>query len=226
MEFINPNKFEQMMQKEEGINNPDDVWDMTTFAEMRRHVENMAPNIEEVYMEEDFTPAMERCRDKVRLFCNQLTTTFREEFLILLDKYQEERRPIDPKIIEYLIHKELIAPSFVISHGEQAQKILDEDSFDYYLLGDQRFLLVFQLPKPLAQFWWKGGTDSWGDAGVDIGDTSIEWGHFYRELMPVVWAEQGRCENELGLDFQRINSVGEHDPQRYYYMWEMSEWAE
>ena len=88
----------------------------------------------------------------------------------------------------------------------------------------QNLLLVFQLPKPLSQFWWKGGADSWGDLSEDVQDTVIEWGHFYRELMPIVWEEQGRHENESGLDFQRVNGVGEHDPKKYYYIWEMSEW--
>jgi len=85
-------------------------------------------------------------------------------------------------------------------------------------------LLVFQLPKPLAQFWWKGGADSWGNLAEDINDTAIEWGHFYRELMPVVWETQGRHENESGLYFQRVNDIGEHDPKKYYYIWEISEW--
>ena len=91
-------------------------------------------------------------------------------------------------------------------------------------MDNKTLLVVFQLPKHLAQYWWKGGTESWGQESLDIEDSAIEWGHFYRELMPVIWEAVGRYENELGLDFERINSGGEHDPKKYYYIWKIIQW--
>lgn len=114
-------------------------------------------------------------------------------------------------------------PNFTIASKNQARALLKE----YRLYGEinkQSLLLVFQLPKPLAHFWWKGGTDSWGDLAEDVGGTVIEWGHFYRKLMPVIWEAQGRHENENGLLFYRLNDFGEHDPTQYYYVWKISAW--
>lgn len=39
--------------------------------------------------------------------------------------------------------------------------------------------------------------------------------------MPVVWENQGYYENEIGLNFYRINDIGQHSPNNYYYIWEV-----
>ena len=46
-----------------------------------------------------------------------------------------------------------------------------------------------------------------------------QWGIFYETLMPVVWDAVGKEECEGSLNFYRINDVGVHDPDRYYYLW-------
>lgn len=222
MRFTNPNQFERM-RRLEGFKNPEDIWDIETFDDIKQRIEQLSPNIKELVSEEELTIEMKRCLEKTRTFCNELSEDFKQTFLSLLDQYRKERRQISQKIVDYLLEKNFVLPNFTIANKEQAQALLEE----YGLSGEvneQNLLLVFQLPKPLAQFWWKGGADSWGDLAEDINDTAIEWGHFYRELMPVVWEEQGRHENESGLDFQRVNGVGEHNPKKYYYIWKMSEW--
>jgi hypothetical protein len=221
MKFSNPNQFERM-RRLEGLKNPEDIWDIETFDDIKQTIEQLSPNTKELVSEEELTVEMKRCLEKTRTFCGELTEDFKQTFLSLLDQYRKERRQISQKIVDYLLEKNFVLPNFTIASREQAEALLEE-----YGLGgninEKNLLLVFQLPKPLANFWWKGGANSWGDLALDIKDTAIEWGHFYRELMPVVWETQGRHENESGLDFQRVNGVGEHDPKKYYYIWEMSE---
>ncbi len=222
MKLTNPNQFEKI-RRLEGLRNPEDIWDIEIFDDIRGEIEKVSLNIRELVEEHKLDAETKRCLDKTRTFCNELSEKFRQTFLILLEEYRNERRKISQKIVDYLLEKKFDLPNFTIAHGNKAQKLLEEYGFDIKNNG-KNLLLVFQLPKPLSQFWWKGGVDSWGDLSEDVQDTVIEWGHFYRELMPVVWEEQGYHENEHGLVFNRINGIGDHDPKKYYYIWEMSEW--
>ena len=222
MRFTNPNQFEKM-RRLEGFKNPEDIWDLETYDEVKSEIEKTSPNVTEFIQEQELDDETKRCLDKTRVFCSELSEEFRQTFLSLLEQYRNERRQVSQKIVDYLLEKNFDLPSFTIAHGEKVHELLKEYGLNTETNG-QNLLLVFQLPKPLSQFWWKGGSDSWGDLSEDVQDTVIEWGHFYRELMPIVWEEQGRHENENGLDFNRVNGVGEHDPKKYYYIWKMSEW--
>ena len=219
---INPNQFKRIMT-EEGLKNSQDIWDLKTYDEIKNEIEKISPNIKELVEEHELNAETKRCLDKIRAFCSELSEEFRQTFLVLLEQYRKERRQISQKIVDYLLEKNFDLPNFTIAYREKAQELLKERGFDVEI-NDQSLLLIFQLPKPLSQFWWKGGVDSWGDLSEDMQGAVIEWGHFYRELMPVVWEKQGYYENESALDFYRINGVGEHDPQKYYYIWEVSEW--
>ncbi|MFH1621050.1 MAG: hypothetical protein ABIB04_03120 [Patescibacteria group bacterium] len=221
MRFTNPNQFEKM-RRLEGLQNPEDIWDKKTFDDIKREIGQFSPNTKELISEEEPASEIKRCLEKTRAFCTNLSEDYKKTFLSLLEQYRKERRQISQKIVDYLLEKEFILPTFVIADRESAKSLLEEYGFGGDI-GERDLLLVFQLPKPLAHFWWKGGADSWGDAAVDVKDQAIEWGHFYRELMPVVWEMQGYYENETGLDFYRINDIGVHDPKKYYYIWEISE---
>ena len=222
MRFTNPNQFEKM-RRLEGFRNPEDIWDIKTYDGIKNEIEKTPSNIREFVQEHELDSETKRCLEKTRTFCSELSEEFKQTFLSLLEQYRNERRQISQKIVDYLLEKKFDLPNFTIAYGEKVQELLEEYGLDIETNG-QNLLLVFQLPKPLSQFWWKGGADSWGDLSEDVQDTVIEWGHFYRELMLVVWEEQGRHENESGLDFQRVNGVCEHDPKKYYYIWEISEW--
>lgn len=83
-------------------------------------------------------------------------------------------------------------------------------------------MIVFNLPKPIGQFWWKGGTGLWGEQAVDVDGKVIEWGFFYRKLMDTVWETIGYYESETPLVLRRLNAIGDHDPKNFYYVWEVS----
>lgn len=226
MDFVNPNKIERL-GREAGLRS-EDIWsdwdDTETLEQITHPIQEALPNIEARISEHELTSETRHNLETVRSFCAELSEEFRQAFLLLLEQYRRERCLISQKIVDYLLKKNLVLPTFVIANGERAHGVLNE----YKLNGDvtaHSLLVAFQLPKPLSQFWWKGGADSWGSGSEHLGSAVIEWGHFYRELMRVVWETQGYYENEYSLRFERINSVGEHDPKKYYYVWEVSEWA-
>lgn len=222
---MSPYRHLERFAREDGIKNPEDIYDQPTFEEIRQEIEKKRPNVRELLDERTLSPEQKACLDKTREFCNELSENFRSEFLSLLERYRSERRQISQEIVDYLLEKNFDLPQFTVSQGRQANELLADFSLDAEV-KDRNLLLAFQFPKPLAHFWWKGGVDSWGDLGEDMEDRVIEWGHFYRELIREVWNLQGCYENEENLAFRRLNGIGEHDPGNFYYVWEMSRWEQ
>lgn len=222
MRFTNPNQFEKI-RRLEGLKKPEDIWDwdIEDFEDIKQSFEQLPSNIKESVSEQELIAETRICLEKTRAFCGELSEDFKQTFLSLIEQYRRERRQISKKIVDYLLEKKFVLPNFIIANKEYARALVEKYELDENI-NEQNLLLIFQLPKPLAQFWWKGGADSWGNKSIDIKDQAIEWGHFYRELMPVVWKMQGYYQNESGLNFQRVNGVGAHDPREYYYIWEMS----
>lgn len=158
--------------------------------------------------------------NKIRRFCAELSIRFSEKFLLLLDQYQKEKQKIPKKIIDYLKKRDLDLSTFIVRRGEKMNETLEEFGISSYLEEDG-FLVIFQLPKPLAQYWWKGGVGIWGSKSKNVGD-AVEWGEFYRKLMPSVWKTREYFSEKEGLDFRTVNDTGQHDPKKYYYIWEVS----
>ncbi len=222
MEFSKPREFEEM-RRLEGNKSINDIWDIDTYDDIKNEIEKASSNIKELVENKELTEETEGCLNKAREFCSDLSEDFKQKFTDLLDEYRSNQRQLSQKIIDYLLEKKFDLPNFTIAHGRQASELLKDLGFNNEI-QDNNLLLVLQLPKPLSQFWWKGGGDSWGSAAKDAEGT-VEWGHFYRELMPVVWGQHGYYEDERGLNFDRINDLGEHNPKKYYYIWEMSQWG-
>lgn len=91
-------------------------------------------------------------------------------------------------------------------------------------MSDESYFVIFDLPLPLAHWWWKG-KGNWGELGVDIGGTAIEWGRYYRKICYTVWdfaEEEGPWK---GIDrnyfCDRYNAVGSHEPGEYYYIYKV-----
>ena len=108
-------------------------------------------------------------------------------------------------------------------------------------------IYVFNLPKPLAEYWHKGKIDS-SQQGVEAEGAPNEWGKLYREKLPTVWfikdyTEGKRYRADIEKDYPallphaesldslqrdlrkvggahyRVNKLKQHDPKAYYYVW-------
>jgi len=197
---IDPNELKKL-RSEEGLRNPDDIFDLSN----REGVAN------------------EVLRENIHTFTEDVANTFQQTFKLLLEEYKKRTDLPSDEIIAYLANNKLDKPNFIVaSNGEN---LLAELGFSNERVNADQIPVSFQLPKPLAQFWYKGGTDSWGALGRDVGPNITEWGHFYRKLMEIVWEKIGYYESEKGLVFERVNGIGDHNPKSYYYIWKISRWG-
>ena len=52
-----------------------------------------------------------------------------------------------------------------------------------------------------------------------IDEDEVEWGHFYREVMPTIWKAVKKQQDKGKMDLERINAIADHKPGEYYYVW-------
>ena len=204
---LNPNELKKL-RGEEGLRNPDDVFELSD--RQGRDVIHES--------------GQEALRDEIRDFIDDVSNSFQEAFQLLLEEYKKRTDLPSNEILAYLQEHEMDKPRFSVSEKDGVA-FLEKLGFPGQSLERAQIPVMFQLPKPVAQFWQKGGTDSWGTMGQEVGPKIVEWGHFYRKLMEVVWEKVGYYESERGFNFERVNGIGDHDVKSYYYVWKISRWA-
>lgn len=180
-------------------------------------------NIKEYGINEaELTPEQLEHLEKVRGFAQNTSKVYRTAMRLLMKGYQQHNPNFTDTMMQKMMERGYDVPDFSI-YGSQAaaeffaqQQELGVDGFS------ENFMVNFQLPKPLARFWYKGGS---GSKSVPVKDGEIEWGHFYRMCMPMIYSGVDRAGMQ-GLYLNRINQFGQHDPKKYYYLWEAVNLAE
>jgi hypothetical protein len=174
-------------------------------------------NIKEYGINEaELTPEQLENLQKVRTFAQGTSKAYRTVMRLLMTGYQQKNPNFTDKMIQKMMERGYDVPDFSIHGSQSAQEFLSQreelgiDSFS------DNFLINFQLPKPLAKFWYKGGN---GSKSQPVKDGEIEWGHFYRMAMPMIYNGVDRSGMQ-GLYLNRLNQFGQHDPKKYYYLWE------
>jgi hypothetical protein len=174
-------------------------------------------NIKEYGINEaELTPEQLENLQKIRTFAQSTSKAYRMVMRLLMTGYQQKNPKFTDKMMQKMMERGYDVPDFSIHGSQSAQEFLSKreelgiDSFS------DNFLVNFQLPKPLAKFWYKGGN---GSKSVPVKDGEIEWGHFYRMAMPIIYNGVDRADMQ-GLYLNRLNQFGQHDPKRYYYLWE------
>ena len=124
---------------------------------------------------------------------------------------------ISLRMKEYLEKHGLDLPTFDMYEKKEADALLATFGFAEEHITKGNFLVVFNLPKPLSQFWWKGGVELWGSGSKDTRSMVVEWGRVYRLMIPVIWDLRDQHESNM----ERINPIEVHDPKRFYYLWEL-----
>jgi len=174
-------------------------------------------NIKEYGINEaDLTPEQLEHLQKVRLFAQNTSKVYRTAMRLIMTSYQQRNPNFTDTMLRKMMERGYDVPDFSIYGSKSAQDFLSEQSelgIDDY---SDNFLVNFQLPKPLARFWYKGGS---GSRSVPVKDGEIEWGHFYRLAMPVIYSGIDKAQMS-GLYLNRLNQFGQHDPKKYYYLWE------
>ena len=179
--------------------------------------EQIAYNIKEIGIDESsLTPEQLEHLKKVRSFAQGTSKVYGTAMRLLMRGYQQKNPNFTDKMIEKMMERGFDVPEFSIYGSQAASEFLSEreelgiDGFS------DNFLVNFQLPRPLAKFWYKGGD---GSKSQPVKEGEIEWGHFYRMCMPVIYSGVNRSQMS-GLYLNRLNQFGQHDPKKYYYLWE------
>ncbi len=170
----------------------------------------------------DVSASIKHLIDLTKQSAREISLSFQAHILELFKNYNSDKgsKAFTPEIANKMIKRGYDLPQFSIKQGESARAFLESTgnlSGTSSLLKDS-VLLIFNLPRPIARFWYKGGQDSWGEGAQKVDPNNIEWGHFYREIMDTVWEGVG-VEEFKGLAFQRINDLSDHKLQKYYYIW-------
>ena len=169
--------------------------------------------------------ADKKLRQDIESFVEDLKQKYARAFLDLLNSYQSDspnQKVLTPPIVEFLKEKHWLAPRVTVSAGKRAEAYLEDFGFDNREVRNGNLLMIMNLPKPLGHFWLLGLDKNNPHGGAkDIKGIVIEWGQFYSKLMENIWDKVGRAENMHNLNFKRINPPGEHDPKKYYYVWEV-----
>ena len=135
-----------------------------------------------------------------------------------------------PNVKEKMLLKGYDMPEISILHGVeevgsylQNIALLSAEEVAQY---SQDFLLVIQLPKPLARFWNCGGSKNWKTGEKVVGQNTVPWGFFYRQALPAVWdvvdpyrPDQVGYNSQSKITLHRLNKSKTHDPKHYYYIY-------
>lgn len=154
--------------------------------------------------------------NKVRTFAQNTSRVYRTAMRLVMRAYQQKNPKFLDKILQKIMERGFDVPEFSIYGSQAAQGFLQEHEELGIDEFSENFLVNFQLPRPLAKFWYKGGD---GKLSQPVKEGEIEWGHFYRTCMPVIYSGVDRAHMS-GLYLNRLNQFGQHDPKKYYYLWE------
>ncbi len=181
--------------------------------------EEMQYNINEVGINEDeLSESQKEILNKLRESLKSTSCVYRKMMRMVMRSYQNKNPNFTDKLFQRIKEKRLDVPAFTIYASKAGNSFLSNQlEFKGESIMDDNFMVNFQLPKPLSKFWYKGGN---GKKSVPVKDGEIEWGYFYRMGMPAIWKSTGKAVRK-GLVFDRINNYGQHDPQKYYYLWEI-----
>lgn len=179
--------------------------------------EPMTYNIKEYGINETtLTPEQLENLQKTRSFAQNTSKVYRTAMRLLMTGYQQKNPKFTDKMMQKMMERGYDLPDFSLYGSQAAEEFLSKQQ-ELGIDGfSDNFLVNFQLPRPLAKFWYKGGN---GSKSVPVKEGEIEWGHFYRMCMPVIYSGVDRSQMS-GLYLNRLNQFGQHDPKKYYYLWE------
>ena len=175
--FVNPNQYQQLARSD-GKKYQEDIWDMSSSSVLIEN--NKSPDkLVENFEHRELNPRQEKIEKHLSKFCQDVIRKYKDYFLSILHKKIKEDGLLSKRIVDYLKTNNLIYPSFESLVGEGAKKWLQEMNLPDDINQDE-ILLIFQLPKPLKHFWWKGsnrlsnGYYNYQEEGVDY--NGIPWG--------------------------------------------------
>lgn len=125
------------------------------------------------------------------------------------------------KILDKLKSLKLDQPHFRIVSRDQLPKVAKEINFpldeDSPAVKKNKWFCIFNLPKAVDKFWRKGAVSHAG--GFPLEKQIINWGEIYEKAIAQVWGRMDESQSATSLTLDRLNSIGEHEFGKYYYVW-------
>jgi len=174
-------------------------------------------NIKEFGINESLlTPEQLETLEKTREFAKSTSVSYRRALRFVMRAYQKSNPKFTDEIMQKMMDRGYDVPDFSLYSPEAGQEFFNNNPQLGIAEYGQNFLVNFNLPKPLGRFWYRGGN---GKQSVEVPEGNIEWGHFYRTTMSIIWNSVDKAMGN-GLLLNRINEFGQHDPLNYYYLYE------
>lgn len=168
-----------------------------------------------------FHPAEQReLVGRAGAFAERVVQRLQARFHELLDAWQREHSPISRDMSAYIREQGMDKPTLRIYDAQTGATCLQKYGYRDNFLKNDDLVIVFDLPKPVSAYWWKGRKliDKAKEKQA-VGGMAIEWGALYDEMLDDLWAEVGREQCEGELSFSRVNDTGEHKSLEFYYIW-------
>lgn len=211
------------LRRQEGLRSPNDLFDISTPADYEREqlasiqkIGSWPANIN-LQLEPSSIPDHAELLLRLYSLLDQITASFKNECQLLL----LETPQISPVIAEFINQKNFDTPSFLVADYTNSRQLLDSIDKPDLNIDPEALLVVFNLPKPIANWWYKGGEQEWGNVATPIGEDIVPWGLLYRRLMLPVWDNLDLSSNLYKLYIQRLNDIADHQKDKYYYIWQV-----
>lgn len=191
------------------------------LIDQNEELEHFTYDIREIGINEDELNEQQlELLNNMREFCQKTSLLYAKTMRFVMQAYQERNPNFTDSMLERMMLHHHDTPSFTIYGQGTAKDFIENGSPE---LGIERFetdgfLLNFNLPKLIGRYWYRGGN---GNLSQPVEEGAIEWGHFYRSCMPVIWNSVDQTVSQ-GMLFDRINAFGQHDYQKYYYLYDVN----
>lgn len=197
--------------------------DIAAIFTQDRQKSTYNPDVELYVRESELTRDKKELLGDIEKLCSEIIAEFEEQMEALMEIHMSGDNAFTPSIREKMRDRGYTVPKMAIYDYEQGVAMLEKlPGIDPSKLKEGDFLILFQLPKPISRFWYRGGLGQWGDGAKEIPEDNIEWGYFYRKSVKAMWEKRAEYEGPGKLAFARINEASQHDPRRYYYLWSVS----
>ena len=213
------------------------------LVESRAHTEieftPIKTNIDNELAGQELNPEQTKLMRELTDFLDDVSSKFKEQFWHVMDRKSMTRPEISARIKQFILEHGFDVPYFRIMGREAGENYLqqvvapeylhpehsDEEDEREYKIGDDSVMMIFDLPKPVAQYWKKaeGGPWSRGLPEKNVGPEVVPWGYFYRRMIDTVRKAVDAEDREGKLHIRRIRSVA-HAPLQHYYIFEVSRW--
>ena len=159
--------------------------------------------------------------DKTLGFADKTSCMIGKEYLDGLNKYLLTERHLSNSIVPSILKRHSMhLPKLELYDHISAQKVLDQIGFGGELIDPNALLLVFKLPR-LSSLVWKNIDEF--SSNIDRKKVRKTVWHKLGHKAKLVFLDNSKLySNSKTLSFGRINGFGDHDPNFFYYLHEVT----